>query len=129
MVNQVLASIAGHENEPAGKVFKNVVYNKDMPAAQFVNMMDSSYGRALGWQCANCHVTTDFASDAKKDKGRAKLMIVMTNVINAEHMPKLSPTNPAKATCLMCHRGTNDPKDTVETYRTIAPARPPGGAK
>src|SRR5438093_9887827 len=42
MVNQVLATIAGHENEPAGRVFKNVVYNKQMPAAQFVNMMDSS---------------------------------------------------------------------------------------
>lgn len=129
MVNQVLASIAGHENEPAGRVFKNVIYNKDMPAGQFVNMMDSSYGRALGWQCANCHVTTDFSSDAKKDKGRAKLMIVMTNVINTEHMPKLTPENPVKTTCLMCHRGTNDPKDTVETYRGVVPVRPPGGGQ
>lgn len=126
MVNQVLASIAGRENESAGTVFKNVVYNKDMPAAKFVNMMDSTYGRALGWQCANCHVTTDFASDAKKDKGRAKLMIEMTSVINKEHIPKLTPQNPQLVTCMMCHRGTNDPRDSVETYR-MPVTRPPGG--
>lgn len=124
MVNQVLATIAGRENEPAGTVFKNVVYNKDMPAKQFVNMMDSSYARALGWQCANCHVTTDFSSDAKKDKGRAKLMIEMTSIINKEHMPKLNPQKPEVVTCMLCHRGTNDPRDTVETYRTV---KPPGG--
>ena len=123
MVNQVLATIAGRENQPAGTVFKNVVYNKDMPAAQFVNMMDSSYARSLGWQCANCHVTTDFSSDAKKDKGRAKLMIEMTSIINKEHMPKLNAQKPEVVTCMLCHRGTNDPRDTVETYRTV---RPPG---
>jgi hypothetical protein len=87
-------------------------------------MMDSSYGRALGWQCANCHVTTDFASDTKKDKGRAKLMIEMTSIINKEHMPKLNPQKPVVVTCMLCHRGTNDPRDSVETYRTV---RPPGG--
>jgi hypothetical protein len=129
LVNQVLATIAGHENEPAGTVFKNVVYNKDMPAAQFVNMMDSSYGRALGWQCANCHVTTDFSSDSKKDKGRAKLMIEMTARINKEDMPKLSPQNPQKVTCLLCHRGTNDPRDTVETYRAVVRPKPPGSGR
>ena len=127
MVNQVLASIAGHENEPAGTVFKNVQLSKEMPAGQFLNMMDSSYGRALGWQCANCHVTTDFSSDAKKDKGRAKLMQVMLTDINQQHLPKISPQDPQKATCMMCHRGTNNPKDTVETYRMVVPPRPPGG--
>jgi Photosynthetic reaction centre cytochrome C subunit len=125
MVNQVLATITGREAEPAGTVFKNVVFNKDIPAGQFVNMMDSSYARALGWQCQNCHVTTDFSSDAKKDKGRAKLMIEMTNVINSVHMPKLNAEKPEKVTCMLCHRGTNDPRDTVETYRMPAP-RPPG---
>ena len=127
-VNQVLASIAGRENEPAGQVFKNVTINKDMAAGQFVNMMDSSYGRALGWRCENCHVTTDFSSDAKKDKGRAKIMALMTAQLNAVEMPKLTPQNPAKVTCLMCHRGTNDPKDTVEMYR-MPPPRPPGGSR
>jgi hypothetical protein len=130
MVDQVLASIAGHENEPAGAVFKNVQYNKDMPAAQFLNMMDSSYGRALGWQCANCHVTTDFSSDSKKDKRSAKLMIEMTQRINKEDMPKISAQNPHVVTCMLCHRGTNDPRDSVETYRMpAAAARPPGGQR
>jgi hypothetical protein len=127
MVTQVLASIAGHENEPAGTVFKNVQYNKDMPAAQFLDMMDSSYGRAFGWQCANCHVTTDFSSDSKKDKRSARLMIEMTNRINKEDMPKISAQNPHVVTCMLCHRGTNDPRDSVETYRMpAAPVRPPG---
>jgi hypothetical protein len=131
MVNQVLASIAGRENEPAGTVFRNVKYNRDMPAAQFVNMMDSSYGRSLGWQCANCHVTTDFSSDAKKDKGLAKLMIEMTQRINKEDMPRISAQNPHTVTCMLCHRGTNDPKDSVEVYRMPAApvTRPPGGSR
>jgi len=123
-VNLVMASIAGRENEPAGQVFKNVQFSKDMPAGQFVNMMDSTYGRALGWRCENCHVTTDFSSDSKKDKLRGRIMQQMTNEINATWMPKISPEHPEKATCMMCHRGTNAPKDTVETYRM--PPKPPG---
>jgi hypothetical protein len=130
MVNQVLASIAGRENEPAGTVFKNVQYSKDMPAAQFLNMMDSSYGRSLGWQCTNCHVTTDFSSDSKKDKRSARLMIEMTNRINKEDMPKISAQNPHVVTCMLCHRGTNDPRDSVEMYRMpVTPVRPPGSQR
>src|SRR3954463_3752989 len=129
MVNQVLASIAGRENEPAGTVFKNVQYSKDMPAAQFLNMMDSSYGRSLGWQCTNCHVTTDFSSDSKKDKRSARLMIEMTNRINKEDMPKISAQNPHVVTCMLCHRGTNDPRDSVEIYRMPVVSRPPGGQR
>src|SRR2546430_13005770 len=37
--------------------------------------------------------------------------------LNSVEMPKLTPQNPAKVTCLMCHRGTNEPRDTVELYR------------
>ncbi len=60
----------------------------------------------------------------EKDKGRAKSMIEMTNVINREHMPKLNAQKPEVVTCMLCHRGTNDPRDTVETYRAV---KPPGG--
>lgn len=125
MVNQVLATIAGREKEPAGTVFKNVHYNKDMPAGEFVNMMDSSYARALGWNCSNCHVTTDFSSDSKKDKGLAKIMIEMTAGINKDYMPRFNEKKPEKVTCMLCHRGTNAPHDTLEVYR-MPVARPPG---
>src|SRR5437870_2890611 len=45
-LRQVLATIAGRENEPAGTVFRNVQVSKAMPAGQFLAMMDSTYGRS-----------------------------------------------------------------------------------
>ena len=124
-VREIMATIAGRENEPAGKVFKNVKLTWDMPAGQFIAMMDTTFGRSLGWNCTNCHVITDYASDSKHDKEYARTMITMTKVINAEHMPKINPKDPPKATCMSCHRGVNIPTDSID-LRLLTPVRPPG---
>ena len=59
------AAIAGHENEPAGKVFKNVQLMKELPAARLLDAMNG-FSRALGAACTHCHMETDFASDEQR---------------------------------------------------------------
>src|SRR5690242_9361613 len=44
----VLEKIAGHENEPAEQVFKNIQSLKGMPAGRLVRVMNMGYSRALG---------------------------------------------------------------------------------
>lgn len=72
-VAEVMATIAGRENEPAGTVFKNVKLHKTMPAKEFVTMMDEQFGRGLGSNCTGCHMDNkDYASDARKDTIRVR---------------------------------------------------------
>src|SRR6185436_14816702 len=52
----VLRSIAGHENEPAEQVFKNIKILQGIPAGRLVNIMNMGFGRSLGVSCGFCHV-------------------------------------------------------------------------
>jgi Photosynthetic reaction centre cytochrome C subunit len=111
-VAQVLQSIAGRENEPAEQVFKNIQVLKGMRAVDLVHMMDTVYGRQLGWNCVNCHRLApqgNFASDTSANKVRARFMQQMTNDINEAQLPKLYPRDTPKITCGTCHRGYNEP--------------------
>ena len=111
-VAQVLQSIAGRENEPAERVFKNVQVLKGLTAAQLVHTMDEEYGRALSFSCTNCHrlnAATTWASDTANDKVRARAMQVMVNDINHSYLPKLYPKDTPKVNCMSCHRGYNEP--------------------
>lgn len=111
-VAQVMQQIAGHETEPADRVFKNVQVLKGITAAQLVQKMDKEFGEALGWSCTNCHRFApqgNFASDTSTDKKRARFMITMTNDINTAQLPKLYPKDTPKVTCATCHRGYNEP--------------------
>lgn len=107
-VTAVLASIAGHENEPAGQVFKNVQLLKDMPARQFVVWMDSTAGRSLSSNCTNCHVAGDYSDDSRGGKKTTRIMINMMNAINNEQLSKLPAGRNGqtpKINCITCHRG------------------------
>jgi hypothetical protein len=105
---QLMKDIAGHENEPAGTVFKNVQVLKDMPAARFLVLMDSTWGRALNRNCTDCHVANQWASDSLNRKKTARIMAGMVEAINNEQLTKL-PTRPGqpgpKISCITCHRG------------------------
>ena len=57
-VTELLQSIKGKENRPAGEVFKNVTILKTMPAARFLRIMDFGYSRSLGVGCDHCHART-----------------------------------------------------------------------
>lgn len=124
MVDSILASISGRENEPAGDVFRNVKLLKAMPAGEFLRTMDTQYGRGLGWTCNNCHVSGKFDDDTKKNKRIARQMQGMQNYINGRSFPGIKELDAEyeKATCMMCHRGTNEPKGAMEIQ--ALPPRP-----
>ena len=109
-----MKSIAGHENEPADQVFKNVQVLKGITAAQLVHKMDKDYAEALSWNCTNCHRLApqgNFASDTSNDKKRARFMQQMVNDINTNQLPKLYPRDTPHVDCATCHRGYNEPPD------------------
>jgi hypothetical protein len=111
-VAQVMHLIAGHENDPAEQVFKNVQVLKGLTAAELVHKMDKEYGEALSWNCTNCHRFApqgNFASDTSQDKKRARFMQTMQNEINLGQLPKLYPKDTPAVTCATCHRGYNEP--------------------
>lgn len=130
MVAEVMRSIAGRENEPAGEVFKNVKLLKSMPAAEFLRNMDENYGRGLGWTCNNCHIPNQFDSDQRKNKRIARQMQQMTDAINAEQLAKMTELDEDyhKVTCVMCHRGSNEPPSRMPVPQPQPGMTAPGGA-
>ena len=110
IVKELMAKIAGHENEPAGTVFKNVQLMKNVPAGQFLTAMDQGFGRALSVGCDGCHLGNAWESDSLARKGRARIMLAMVNKINTdpELLPKMGPGRggqPRAVQCVTCHRG------------------------
>lgn len=108
----VAEKIAGRENEPAEKVFRNIQSLKGMPAGRFVRVMNMGYSRALGVACGHCHVRWDYSSDEKRQKRAAREMMEMNRMINErlrslqnlEGKPEEHAIN-----CSTCHRGHIDP--------------------
>jgi photosynthetic reaction center cytochrome c subunit len=111
-VQQISKQIAGHEQEPAEKVFKNVQIMKTVPAARFLLIMNLGYARGLGVTCEHCHVKEDFSKDDKRPKRAAREMAVMHRSINDQlvKMQNLEPNpNGHFINCSTCHRGQIDP--------------------
>jgi hypothetical protein len=119
----VLRSIAGHENEPAEQVFKNIKIFKGTPAGQLVNIMNRGFGRSLGVSCGFCHVPGQWDSDQKEEKNTARLMFAMVQTINRDYLAKLPPDNgrTPTASCGTCHRGMPNPN--------AGQGPPPGAAR
>ena len=112
IVLKIMKQIAGHEQEPAERVFKNVQIMKTAPAARFLNIMNLGYSRALGVTCTHCHEEQDFSSDAKRPKRAAREMAIMHRGIN-EQLAKMENLEPNPQghfiNCSTCHRGAVDP--------------------
>jgi hypothetical protein len=113
-VQQLSQKIAGQENEPAEKVFKNIriEWFKNVPAGRFLRIMNGGYSRALGVACTHCHVVPDFASDDRRPKRAAREMAVMHKMINDQlgKMQNLE-LKPEERfiNCSTCHRGAINP--------------------
>jgi hypothetical protein len=111
-VEKIRKQIAGHEQEPAEKVFKNIQILKNVPAGRLLLMMNLGYSHALGVTCTHCHLEQDFSSDDKRPKRAAREMAVMHRSINDQltKMQNLDP-NPQGhfINCSTCHRGAVDP--------------------
>jgi len=116
LAQQVLKSIAGHENEPAEQVFMDIEIEslKKVPAARFVNIMKMGYAKALGVACTHCHDEKDFSSDEKRPKRAAREMAAMHRMINQQlgGMKELEdPPDKRAINCSTCHRGSIDPHE------------------
>jgi hypothetical protein len=106
---------AGQRHFPVPKNLQ--ILPKDISEEQLFGVM-KSFATSLGWRCTNCHVgeegkplsTYDFASDAKKEKGRAREMIKIAHEINASMLPKLGMNHPQTVSCWTCHRGHSEPE-------------------
>lgn len=112
----VAEKIAGRENEPAEKVFKNIQSLKGMAAARFVRVMNMGYSRALGVSCYHCHLGWDYSSDEKRPKRAAREMTAMNKTIN-EKLRTLENLEgkPEEhfVSCSTCHRGHIDPNEEI----------------
>lgn len=108
----VLEHIAGRENEPAEKVFKNIQSLKGMPAGRLVRVMNMGYSRALGVGCLHCHFGQDYSSDEMRPKRAAREMMAMNKMINEQlrSLKNLEGKPEEKfVNCTTCHRGQVDP--------------------
>ncbi|MFI5310466.1 MAG: photosynthetic reaction center cytochrome c subunit family protein [Gemmatimonadales bacterium] len=107
--------IAGHDSEPAGKVFKNIQINKDAPAIGLLNSMEI-FGRALSVNCTTCHVPDKWDDDTKGAKKTARIMIQLVAAINTEQLSKLPPNRNGQTPrigCTTCHRGNQQPGNAL----------------
>jgi hypothetical protein len=79
-----------------------------------------SFALALGVRCVYCHAgregapldSIDFASDEKRPKRVARVMLHMVNHINGEHLAEV-PDRPrpiVSVRCVTCHRGLPRPR-------------------
>jgi photosynthetic reaction center cytochrome c subunit len=93
------------------------VLPKTITKPELVNAM-RGFTRALGVRCEFCHVgegndlsTFDFASDDKRQKRNARVMLRMAGDINAKlaDIPEPRPTDTPAVTCFTCHRGQQKP--------------------
>src|SRR5262245_23208203 len=90
----------------------------------------TGFTRALGVRCSYCHVgeegkplsSYDFASDANKNKDRAREMLRMLGDIN-DHLKKIEPSGDQRVNmwCHTCHQGRPRPmtleEELGEVYR------------
>ena len=112
IAKKITDAIAGHENEPAETVFKNIQSLKGMPAGRLVRVMNMGYSRALGVTCMHCHAESDFSSDDKRPKRAAREMMGMNKAINEQlrGLKNLEGKPEEKfVSCSTCHRGHVDP--------------------
>ena len=112
IAKKITDAIAGHENEPAETVFKNIQSLKGMPAGRLIRVMNMGYSRALGVTCMHCHAEGDFSTDDKRPKRAAREMMVMNKAINEQlrGLKNLEGKPEEKfVSCGTCHRGHVDP--------------------
>jgi hypothetical protein len=111
-VQKILKQIAGHEQEPAAQVFKNIQILTKTPASRFLLIMNLGYSQGLGVTCEYCHVVDDFSKDDRRPKRAAREMALMHSSINQQlgKMENLE-SNPQGhfINCSTCHRGSIKP--------------------
>ena len=139
----------GQAMPPGGRPMRSLpaptnlqVLPKNLSGQQVHEIMEGFAG-SLGVHCDFCHAADpknlmpngrprmDFADDSKDDKKIARIMIAMTQQINADYISKAKTLDPDSmgmtVTCGTCHRGHSMPEDFVIPKNGPPPAAPAGG--
>jgi len=121
------AGQAARQRRPLPKPVNLKVLPKDIAPEELRKIMHG-YAGSLGVKCNFCHAANpkthklDFPSDAKEDKGFARTMIAMTQIINDQYMSKIDDPDAMPAdkqvTCGTCHRGHTMPEHFVPPPET-----------
>jgi hypothetical protein len=102
-IADVTRNLAGHEDEPAEKVFKNIEILKGKKASRLPGMMSALTG-LLGVNCTYCHVKDKWDSEEKPAKQTARKMFKMIGGINKDYFDSKN-----SVSCWTCHRGNPHP--------------------
>jgi hypothetical protein len=100
-------NIAGRENEPAEKVFKNIQILKGQPAVRVLRIMQFGFAPALGVECKYCHVEGGWEKDDNQAKQIARKMWNMVGTINQQVKDIVD--DKAAVNCYTCHRNQEKP--------------------
>jgi photosynthetic reaction center cytochrome c subunit/tetratricopeptide repeat protein len=100
------------------------VLPKDISKQDLVSTMRGFAG-GLGVRCNYCHAGgtandlkgMDFASDEKKAKKTARVMMTMVNEINGKLIRKAEIENPAPVRCVTCHHGVTRPETLADILK------------
>src|SRR5262245_31989084 len=109
--------------QTAGDRYKSIQVLRDIPSDQVIPTM-AVIANSLGVTCAHCHVT-DWASEDKPAKQKAREMIRLTQAINRDHF-----AGRLVVTCQTCHGGRVAPvavprvADAGWNARSAPPATP-----
>ena len=122
------ASLSGQGKFPPDSFTNLKVLPKNIAPRELLNTM-RGFALGLGVRCTYCHVgeegqplsTYKFASDDKRTKRVARVMIDMVNHINEEHLADVPdrPTPHIVVRCETCHRGVSRPRlleDEMQLY-------------
>ena len=84
------------------------VLARDIAKDDLLQIM-KTFSRSLGVKCNFCHQTDadDYASDGKPEKGVARDMMQMVELISQDHFTW---NDAPRATCYMCHHGRSKPE-------------------
>ncbi|HMX26397.1 MAG TPA: photosynthetic reaction center cytochrome c subunit family protein [Blastocatellia bacterium] len=96
--------LAGHEEEPAEQVFKNIEVLKGKKAARLPGMMEALTG-LLGVDCTHCHVRDQWDKEDKPAKQTTRKHFAMQAQMNKEFFAGQN-----AITCWTCHRGQPKPE-------------------
>ncbi len=107
-VAELRMTIAGHENDPAETVFKNILTFKSVPAGRVLEIMESGMNRALGVGCTHCHEAGKWDVDTEK-KRITREMSKMTAELNVRVHLIDGIGDDAAINCTTCHRGETTP--------------------
>ena len=103
LLSAALFSSAVGQRPPAETQYRNIQVLKGVPAKNVDRIM-RAFNRALGVQCAFCHVPDQWDNESKPALATARKMFQMVKVLNENQLAKTSGVG-----CWTCHAGQTTP--------------------